>query len=458
MPKDAMHAVIVGAGPAGLCLAGLLSGSGWRVSVFEKLSASEITSISKDYLGRAYGVSADGRSMRTVEAAGAMQDVLDSGGYYRQGRSLYNASGVAVTKTMAAPVFSVMRTEMCAALLRTLERDHKSSVSVHFCRRCKRGTLRTDGQSIVTFEDSNGREEDIAGNVIVFSDGAGFSSMGREIFAQNDPTFQWNREAVSRLNKSILLKKQPSMEDNHLHMWFGRGQVLLVGRDMGKSSPYQGNLLAQLSFPSEHALAANDGVCSEPEFRKLVEDALQLQGKSFPLEVLVSDEEFGRAATSKPWPNPTHITCSKFAYGNAVLVGDAAHGLSPALGQGMNCALESVRILHATLVEHPDDICLALKKFENKRKPDIEALHRISKQSGSSTVTWRSKIRDRLYGVTAWKVLTPVMPQLQDPNVPYRAIEVNLMLSNRLPEIFGCLITCSFLALGYSLRRQTRWG
>lgn len=44
-------------------------------------------------------------------------------------------------------------------------------------------------------------------------------------------------------------------------------------------------------------------------------------------------------------PNGASILCSKLHGPNTVILGDAAHGVTPALGQGCNSALESAVIL-----------------------------------------------------------------------------------------------------------------
>ena len=44
-------------------------------------------------------------------------------------------------------------------------------------------------------------------------------------------------------------------------------------------------------------------------------------------------------------PNGASILCSKLHGPNTVILGDAGHGVTPALGQGCNSALESAVIL-----------------------------------------------------------------------------------------------------------------
>lgn len=57
----------------------------------------------------------------------------------------------------------------------------------------------------------------------------------------------------------------------------------------------------------------------------------------------------------------------------AVLVGDAAHGIVPFHGQGMNAAMESVRALDRHL-RSTDDLATAFENYERERKPDGDAI------------------------------------------------------------------------------------
>lgn len=71
------------------------------------------------------------------------------------------------------------------------------------------------------------------------------------------------------------------------------------------------------------------------------------------------------------------------------LVGDAAHGISPYMGQGAALAMEDAVVL-AKCLRDIQNIQQAFSKFEELRKPRVEKIIKLSKQSGSTLTTTSS--------------------------------------------------------------------
>ncbi len=59
-------------------------------------------------------------------------------------------------------------------------------------------------------------------------------------------------------------------------------------------------------------------------------------------------------------------------------MGDAAHAVSPSMGQGCNAALEDVEIFDGLLEEYGDNFVEALPEFSKRRVPDGRALWELS--------------------------------------------------------------------------------
>ena len=70
-----------------------------------------------------------------------------------------------------------------------------------------------------------------------------------------------------------------------------------------------------------------------------------------------------------------------FAYGNILLIGDAAHATTPNMGQGACQAIEDVAVLIEE-IERNKDVCLAFQNFEKRRLARTKYITKNSKRIG----------------------------------------------------------------------------
>lgn len=84
-----------------------------------------------------------------------------------------------------------------------------------------------------------------------------------------------------------------------------------------------------------------------------------------------------------------NVRCASWSREQVVLVGDAAHAMSPNLGQGANCALVDALALVCHVTALPTNIREALRRFERDRRPLVEAIQRRGNQGGVlGTLSW----------------------------------------------------------------------
>lgn len=86
----------------------------------------------------------------------------------------------------------------------------------------------------------------------------------------------------------------------------------------------------------------------------------------------------------------TTVCSSLHVGGSVVLLGDAAHSCLASLGQGCNTALESVAAFDAALRSSGGDLGRALPSFTEARKPDVDAIGRLSQagMAGARARLW----------------------------------------------------------------------
>ena len=70
------------------------------------------------------------------------------------------------------------------------------------------------------------------------------------------------------------------------------------------------------------------------------------------------------ASISDRWVAPWKL---KSREGAITLAGDGLHPMTPNIGQGGCCALEDAVVLSQMVEDHPGDLALAFRKYEEKR-------------------------------------------------------------------------------------------
>ncbi len=123
------------------------------------------------------------------------------------------------------------------------------------------------------------------------------------------------------------------------------------------------------------------------------------------------------------------IRCNRYHNGDSVLlVGDAAHSVSPSLGQGCNAALEDVAIVDNLLDEYADNWAKAIAQFTVRRKADAHALVELSDYSYPSSpklgieFALREKLAKTLHQLFPNRFAPPLTEMVFESLVPYAEI------------------------------------
>ncbi|MGL6338560.1 MAG: FAD-dependent oxidoreductase, partial [Waterburya sp.] len=162
---------------------------------------------------------------------------------------------------------------------------------------------------------------------------------------------------------------------------------------------------------------------------KDVSAVLSFFAEKFPEIAQYLPKEEAEAFLNKPISRIMTVRCNRYHYGDRVLIlGDAAHAVSPSLGQGCNSAMEDVFVLDKLLDEYQDNWAEALPQYTQRRVPDIHALSELSQYFFPlSKILFVELLLRRNLGRIAHKLLPQYFPpyyfdQVSDTTTPYSKI------------------------------------
>ncbi|MFF3561281.1 FAD-dependent monooxygenase [Streptomyces sp. NPDC002574] len=353
------HAVVVGAGIGGLAAAVALHLRGWHVTVLERARALE-------HVGA--GIAIAPNALRALEVLGvgdevrAMAAFQGEGGLRRpDGRWVSRTSGEAAAERFGGPVVIAHRAELVALL----------------AGRLPDGAVRT-GNPVVS-ADPDGQvateHESFDADLVVAADG--IRSVVRSALFPDHPG-----PAYSGFTNWRLVVPAPAAYVPH-ESW-GRG--LLWG-----TVPLTGDRVycyATAVTPPGGRSADGD---ERTELRRLFGDW------HHPVPEVIA-----AAAPGTVLRNDVHhlaVPLPAFHRGRIALLGDAAHAMTPNLGQGGCQAIEDAVVL-AHLAGPGDDTAAALAAYSAQRLPRTTDVMRRSRSVGRLT-TWSSRpavaLRDTLF-------------------------------------------------------------
>ena len=342
--------VVVGAGQAGALLAIYLARQGHDVTLFESRSDLRRTDVDA---GRSINLALATRGIVPLVEVGVI-DQVDAITIPMRGRMVH-AEGSPTPELQlygSQPhevIHSVSRTDLNAILLDAAEATGR--VTIEFDTEL----LSVDfDQSILHFD--GGRTEPF--EVVFGADGAG--SRVRRAMAEQGAC-EFTSDFLDHDYKELTLPAgadgSHQIDPHALHIW-PRGEFMLIAL----ANP-EGDFTITLFAPKATFETLTDAERIDaffsakfPDFAELVPD----------LAEQFLDNPAGRLGT---------LRAAGWSYEDrSVLVGDAAHAIVPFHGQGMNAALESVRILDQHMRESPDRLAKAFASYEAQRKPDGDAI------------------------------------------------------------------------------------
>lgn len=369
--------IIVGAGPCGVLLAHYLlrRGDQYQIDLYDRLNDPRKVEFSNV---RTFPISLTQRGMNALGQISGIEAAVRAISLEMSGTVFHQQNGKTRVTSRKKPLVTLDRTNLVILLLQKLADQYDNSrLNLYFNHSCTQVNFEAKTitfQNTEKISDAADSNDTVNYDLLVGADGA--RSLIRSYFL-NTELFEFEQKYVPTDYKSIILPAADRPSDIHLetgkiHSWRinnGTFVVLLHQLDGGMSGvilyPRQTNQITQLSTP---------------------EAVLEFFRQYFPEVGRWMSTAEAEAFLQRPSARILTIRCSRYHQGDSVLIlGDAAHSVSPAIGQGCNAALEDAAIVNSLLNEYADDWAQAIAQFTLRRQADAHALVELGDYSFPSS-------------------------------------------------------------------------
>lgn len=372
---------IVGAGLVGSLLAIYLAKRGYNISVFER--RRDMRSGNAE-AGRSINLALSNRGIRALEEVGLASE-LKKVAIPMHGRMMHDPKGNLSFLPYGRKgqfINSISRSDLNVVLITEAE---KQGAKFFFDHRCTNIDLE---KTQLTFAP---HQQTKALDLIIGADGA-FSAVRWAM--QITDRFNFSQQYIEHGYKELEIPANAgkSLERNALHIWPRESYMMIA-----LPNP-DGSFTCTLFFPFEGSpsfstLKTNDDILKF--FQEVFPDAIKL------IPGLLKD------FTANPTSSLVTIKCFHWVKNKTFLIGDAAHGIVPFYGQGMNAGFEDCRILNELLETNKDDWETTLPEFERVRKPDTDAIAQLALDNfiemrdlvGDTDFLLRKKIEAKLHAL-----------------------------------------------------------
>ncbi|MEB3178166.1 MAG: NAD(P)/FAD-dependent oxidoreductase [Nostocaceae cyanobacterium] len=357
------NVVIIGAGPAGLLLAHyLLRRGNYHIDIYERRSDPRLTDVSSD---RTFPISLQKRGRKAIREIVGLEEAIAAESVFCEGTIMYGKKGKVRQLPRKNPILTIDRNRLVSILLQQLTQTYSpNQVKVHFHCECKvvDGTAKT-----VTLKPNHGDSFIADYDLLVGADGA--RSPIREYLVENTGLVR-SQSYVRDAYKSVFLSRlNPSagveLEPNKIHAWNlnNQARMLMVPQPEDK-------LHGVIIFEAEN---------NPLEELSTKEEVKAFFLENFPIFGQLMSLQEAESLLKRPVARVLTVRCDRFHEGDSVLlIGDAAHAVSPSIGQGCNSSLEDVLTLGELLEQYGDDWSQVLPKFSEQRVPEAHALRELS--------------------------------------------------------------------------------
>lgn len=363
---------VVGAGLSGALLAILMARRGHRVRLYER--QDDMRRVQMD-AGRSINLALAARGIRALELAGVMERA-QSELVPLPGRMLHDLNGaltfVPYGQRPDEVIYSVSRPGLNCILL-----DAAEQAGVELLFRHPAVGADFSRHSVVFKDEAAGQTHDVSMHRVFATDGAG-SVLRRSMVEQLGIacTEDLLKHGYKELTLPPFPDGRPRIDKHALHIWPRGGFMLIALPNIDGS--FTVTLFLALNGPeSFETLTTPAGI--DAFFTKHFPDVRQLMPE-LATEFLSNPTGIMGTVRSERWSFDDRL----------LLIGDAAHAITPFHGQGMNCCFEDCRELDGLLADSTD-WARSFQEFETLRRPNTNA---IADMAIENYLEMRDTVRD----------------------------------------------------------------
>ena len=349
---------IIGAGLAGSLAALFLARRNYKVNIIESRQDLRLSNIES---GRSINLALSCRGITALKKAGLYEEAKPILVPMRA-RAIHESDGAIHYQSFGRNrdeyINAVMRSDLNELILNEIEQFENIDI-------CFNSDLQEIDftNRVLVLKQPNGQTLTTPFKHLIGADGA--NSKVREEMSRHQ-LLNYRRDYLPCGYKELSISERHGalLKREHLHLW-PRDSFMLLG------NPNTDDSLTGSLFIAHEGHNSLEQLTSEKDVNDFFKNNFPDVTSYIPNLV----EEF----FNHPTGNMSTINCSNWHHQDrCLLIGDAAHGIIPFFGQGMNCAFEDCRVLDELIEEYNGDWIKIMPSFYKRRKKNTEAVAEMS--------------------------------------------------------------------------------